>query len=172
MKRYRVFFLLLFALLFIINVQATFGQKLPENVTRVLDQNHTGWKLVSSESPCEEKSILKGDFDGNNKTDYVVRIHKKGREVGVYKRTDVHVLIFLADEKKDYKVQTIPEVIDLDSSFFTVVKKGQPIVKAKGGNMKFETDTLLQEMCKPDRMSFYVFVFKNGKFEGKTTVFN
>ncbi len=78
MKLSRISFLLLFVLV----QYSIFGQTLPPKVKTELDKNYSGWKqsAVAGDADCSadiRDFVVVGDFDGNGKRDYVVRITHK-----------------------------------------------------------------------------------------------
>lgn len=58
------------------------GQALPPKIRNYLNENYSGWKLTSVATDCYsdfERAVVTGDFDGDRKRDYVVKITRGHR---------------------------------------------------------------------------------------------
>ncbi|HEV7700463.1 MAG TPA: hypothetical protein VGO43_09580 [Pyrinomonadaceae bacterium] len=131
------------------------AQKLPAKITAFVKNHYTNWKAAAP--TCDERNwILRGDFDGDGKQDYLLRF-LSGKSAK--KLTELNLLAFL-----NYSPNYIPANIDdfnYDSrarrSSFKVLKKGETI-----GGTKLENDSVMHYVCETDDAA--VFMMKDGKW--------
>lgn len=151
-------FLFSFLMLFFANV--IYSQTLPTKIKSYLDSNYKGWKIPKMSGNCGDlKSIATGDFDGNGKTDYVLKIStsKKG-----------FMLAFI-NQNNDFKPFLLHkfELSEIKDVGVLIYKKGEKYSLGEPGeeNAKYITlknDAPYDGVCESD--SGGIHVYKNGKF--------
>lgn len=63
-------------LIFIFCTKTAIAERLPSDVVDLLDRDFSGWKLYSLADHCrleESKSLVKGDFNGDEISDYAIK---------------------------------------------------------------------------------------------------
>ncbi len=134
---------------------AASGQKLPAKITGFVKEHYPNWK--SAAPTCDQRNwILRGDFDGDGKQDYLLRF-RSGKSA---KATELNLLAFL-----NYSPNYIPANIQdfkyderARRSSFKVLKKGETI-----GGTKLKTDSVMHYVCETDDAG--VFTMKDGKWQ-------
>ena len=112
---------------------------LPGSVRSMLDAKYPGWQpsqvgadvqaFVRERSSVASANIIKGDFDGNGRTDYAVLLeYPSGPQVGAINW--LQLVAFLA-EKKSFKLIVLNDPIPSEPQFYiTLQRKG-----ARGYNL-------------------------------------
>ena len=142
----------LLGLILIFASMGSFGQKLPNLVTRYLDQDFSRWKFAGQCSGEKHNAVISGDFDGNKKRDYVVKFVRgnKGFMMAFlnngrrYKAFYLH--FFTADEA--------------NFSYLTLFKKGEQYEPAGTPKLKFDSPADFQ--CESDIGGVHAYI--GGKF--------
>lgn len=130
---------------------------LPAVITSYLDQNHAGWKLVEGDPVCKSHAVVKGDLDGNGKTDYAVMFKT---------RKDGYITAFLANGAT-YKPVAVHQGYVGDGGFLVLAKKGEPYAEIisedgeRGPTRKLKTDALASGGCESSET---LYIYANGKF--------
>jgi hypothetical protein len=133
----------------------TNAQKLPAKITTFVNEHYPKWRAAAP--TCDQRNwILRGDFDGDGKQDYVLRL-RSGKSA---RSTKINLLAFL-----NYSPNFIPANIqdfDYDErmrrSSFKVLKKGETI-----GQTTLETDSVMHYVCETDDAG--IFTMKAGKWQ-------
>lgn len=134
--------------------QKSTAPKLPAKITAFVNEHYPNWKAAAP--TCDQRSwILRGDFDGDGKQDYLLRL-RSGKST---RSTKLNLLAFL-----NYSPNYIPANIqdfDYDErmrrSSFKVLKKGETI-----GQTTLETDSVMHYVCETDDAG--IFTMKDGKW--------
>ena len=142
-------------LLFSCATIVTNAQKLPAKITSFVKQHYPNWKAAAP--TCDQRNwILRGDFDGDGKQDYLLRL-RSGKSA---RSTKINLLAFL-----NYSPNFIPANIQdfayderMRRSSFKVLKKGETI-----GGTKLETDSVMHYVCETDDAG--IFTMRDGKWQ-------
>lgn len=135
---------------------------LPAAISSYLDQQHAGWKLVEGDPVCHSRSVVKGDLDGNGKTDYTVMFKTK---------KDGYIIAFLANGAS-YKPVIAHQGYVSDGGFLVLAKKGEPYAEIisedgeRGPTRKLKTDALASGGCESSET---LYIYTNGKFSQVAT---
>ncbi len=138
------------------------AQTVPAKVTALLNKSHKGWKPAPGF--CEGKKwSLTGDFDGNGRKDYLVRI-KTGTSA---KTMTLDLIAFRASADGSYKSESVLSdefTGEMLRSSFALVKKGTtvPLGEGEGGSIILKTDAVTQFICETDANK--TMVYENGKW--------
>lgn len=166
MKKYILFGLvtLIFPLMSINAQKIT----LPAACAKILDKEFKGWKMAEVNKAAADwikrskkpfaPNLIKGDFDGNGKTDYAVMIQRENNA-----QPAISTVVFL-HSAKGYKM------FDLEGG------DGDYIVLEKKGTRAFDHDKNKGFAHKYDAVSVGIwekaatsYIWKNGKFNGVIT---
>lgn len=138
------------------------AQTVPTKVTKSLNKFYKGWK--PARGFCEAKKwALTGDFDGNGRKDYLVRI--KSKEPG--KPTTLELIAFLSFDDGSYQPEGIlsdPLRGEMQRSSFSVIKKGTKIQLGEGEGevITLKTDAASQYICETDAVK--TLIYEKGKW--------
>ncbi len=147
----------LFVCLLLLATSAT-GQALPSSLERFLDRNYSGWKLAGEcyETPSENKSVLRGDFDGNGKNDYAVKFVKGNKGF---------LMAFLANGKqwKPFYLHIWKDADDARLSDLMLFNRGDQYELGES-NFRLKFDAPADFRCESDVGGIHVY--RNGRFIG------
>ena len=136
------------------------AQTVPAKVTALLNEAIKGWKPAPGF--CDGKKwVLTGDFDGNGRTDYLVRI-KNGKSA---KTMMLDVIAFLSLDDGSYQREGVlgdSFTGEMLRSSFSVIKKGTKIQLGEGEGeiITLKTDAASQYICETDAVK--TLVYENG----------
>jgi hypothetical protein len=147
----------------LLSVWVSNAQTIPASITNQLNTSYKGWTKVPGF--CEGKKwALTGDFNGDKKTDYVVRF-KVGK-----KSSWLFLFAFINKGGKYTPVKITEDDYSDDflRSAFSIIKKGIIVSlgqgeEATGPSIKLKTDSVTQYICETDAAK--TFVFNNGEFK-------
>lgn len=155
-----------FALLLImgasVHAETSATKTLPAPIQNYLDKSHTGWKLVEGDPACQSRSVVKGDLDGNGKTDFAVMFKT---------RKDGYIIAFLANGS-GYKPVVAHQGYVSDGGFLVLAKKGEPYAEIisedgeRAPTRKLKTDALASGGCESSET---LYIYANGKFSQVAT---
>jgi hypothetical protein len=154
MKKLTTIFILIF-----IFVNAAHSQTLPAKIRSYLNKNYSGWKIAPTPNYCGDgKSVITGDFDGNAKRDYAIKI-LRGRKG--------YIIAFL-ESKNNYKAFLFHSlsVEETKNTALITYRKGEKYYTELGEEdsaMTFKTDAPYDGPCESDAGGIHLF--RNGKFE-------
>ena len=163
MKLSRILFLFSsFVLLFVVASQTTSAQTLPTKVSGYLDKSYSGWKLSAVTDGCGSdfsNSKVSGDFNGDKKTDYVVKFLKgrKGYIIAfVSSGAGYKPIILESGTTKEIKNQGL-----------AIAKKGETYGEIINDNFdranrRLQNDAPVGGTCEA---STYFYIYKNGAFK-------
>ena len=146
------------------------AQVLPAKIKKYLDNNYTSdetgpWKQAPG--ACSgNKSILIGDFNGDGRTDYLVRIL-----TGKFTRNKSLHLIAFINKNSDYTPDPFFEDEyneDAQNSATLIIKKGTyvnsgPNEDSDAPSFPLKTDAVAQYICETDQSVTYAY--KDGEFK-------
>lgn len=141
LQTYSRFSLLLMGLLFVSSSEA---YALPAKVKSYLDQNYSGWKFSTLAETCtsgKSPAEISGDFDGNGKIDYAVKI-KRGNKG--------YVIAFLS-KGANYTPYVLENksAIDIDDTALELIEGKIHVTNCES--------------------SSYFYIYRNGRFRTKFT---
>lgn len=131
-------------------------QALPAKVTGFLNHFYTGWRQAPG--VCENKKwVLTGDFDGDGKRDYLVRV-----KTGKTSKVRLNLIAFFGGDGGNYAAKQIlddPFKGDLLRSAFSVIKKGTKIHvgEGKGPVITLRNDAASQYVCQTDAVKTMIY---------------
>lgn len=160
----------LFLLTFFLLISSSDAQSLPAKIKKFLDDYYTSpesgaWKQAPG--ACDgRKWLLTGDFNGDGRTDYLVRF-----TTGKTARTKSLHLIGFINTKGDYTPDPFFEDEysgDLLRSASSIIKKGTTVSlglgsEGEGPSTQLKTDAVTQYICETD--ASLTFTYKNGEFK-------
>lgn len=135
------------------------ARTLPVKIKSYLDKNYAGWKISPTPSYCGEgKSVISGDFNGDRKTDYAVKIFKGKKG---------YVIAFMA-RKNNYMPFLFHSMTAAETKNTALIlyRKGEKYYTELGEEssaMTLKTDAPYDSPCESDAGG--VHLFRNGKFE-------
>jgi hypothetical protein len=133
-------------------------QLLPSKVKAHVDRILPGWKFLTSPNSCEQdirRTVLYGDFNGDGKRDYVIKIvhNNNGRLIALISQKDIYKLTDIIRESAS-------EVKDIG---FTIGNKGTRVIN-QNRIVRLQNDIVLAESC-ATRLKAKYWVYRNGGFE-------
>lgn len=145
------------------------AQTVPVKIKSFLDEYYTTASGAWQQAPgfCDAKKwALIGDFNGDGRLDYVVRI-KTRAEAGI---VNLNLIAFL---KEGTEYDAVPFMIvqnkeDFLQSSFSVIKKGTTVdqglgAEGEGPMVKLKADAITSYICETDASRTYIY--SDGKFE-------
>lgn len=148
----------------LLSVWAINAQTIPPDATSFLNSFYKkAWKPAPG--ACENRKwFLTGDFDGDGRQDYLVRV-KTGTTA---KSMRLRMVVFINADGRLYRAQQIlddPFKGELMRSSFAVLKKGTKIQLGEGDGptITLENDAASQYICQTDAIK--TLVYKNGKWK-------
>lgn len=153
----------LFALVIVVaNIQLTFAQTLPVNVKSFLNKNYAGWKQsATNDTDCYadfRKLVVIGDFDGNGKRDYAVRMTHNRRGY----------LMALLGQNADYRAHVLLSVsaTELKGYGMSLAKKGSKYSIGDPYEGDNRTARLPNDapVIGPCGSHAYPYIYRNGRF--------
>lgn len=150
---------LLLFLSFGLGVQA---QTLPVRIKTYLNKSYKGWKLAPAPTCSDEyrKSFLKGDFDGDGKTDYAVKftVRRKGYMVAFLERKSGYRNYILHSTTASGIRQTALGIFAKGREW-SLGDFDDPNAKT----ITLENDAVFDGPCESDDTGIHVY--KNGRFQ-------
>ena len=138
------------------------AQTVLAKVTDFLNHSYPGWKQAPG--ACDSRKwVLTGDFDGDGRRDYLVRV-KTGKTA---KTMRLNLIAFFGSEDGKYPVKQILDdalTNDMLRSSFSVIKKGTRIQLGEGEGLTvaLKHDAASQYICQTDAIK--TMVFESGKW--------
>jgi hypothetical protein len=138
------------------------AQTLPAKIKTYLNKSYKGWKLAPASSSCSDeyrKSFVAGDFDGDRKTDYVVKftVRRKG-----------YMVAFL-ERRSGYRNYTLfsMKASGIRETALGIFAKGRKwstgdFDDRNAETITLENDAVFEGPCESDDTGIYVY--KNGRF--------
>lgn len=140
-------------------VNITQAQTLPAKIKTYLNKNYSGWKISPTPNYCGDgKSVITGDFDGDGKRDYTVKITKgrKGYIVAfLERRNNYQSFLFHSLSAEETK-----------NTALITYRKGEKYYTELGEEdsaMTLKTDAPYDSPCESDAGGIHLY--RNGKFE-------
>lgn len=115
--------LLLIGLFFAVCAEAANAQTLPSGIQSHLNRNYPGWTLSSVADDCFsrfKRAVVVGDFDGDRRRDYVVKIVQGQR--GYF--------IALLSRKKDYEAHVLESmsIAEVQRTGLNISRRGEKYI--------------------------------------------
>lgn len=132
---------------------------LPSGIRSYLNTNYSGWRLVSAATNCSpeyNQAVVKGDFDGDKKPDYAVKITRgrKGYFLALLERDAsyaAHVLL----NTSAYQIKTFG---------MTISRKGERYSIGDYDNRRYGRLPNDAPVIGPCESEACPMVYRNGKF--------
>lgn len=148
--------------IFLLIPSLNYAQVLPGHVKTFLNKNYSGWKQSpTNDSDCYadfRKLVVIGDFDGNGKIDYAVRMTHNRRGY----------LMALLGQDASYKAHILLSVsaTELKSYGMSVAKKGSKYAIGDPYEGDNRTARLLNDapVIGPCGSHAYPYIYRNGRF--------
>jgi len=132
---------------------------LPSKLKAQIDRNYPGWQYLTPLKGCAsdvKRSVLIGDFNGDGRKDYVIKIefNSNGALVGfISTREGYHQSVIVRESARVVK--------DIG---FTIGHKGTRVINGQSKSVFLKNDIVLAEPCAARGNANY-WVYRNGGFE-------
>ncbi len=152
-----------FLSILLLSVWVSNAQTIPASITNQLNTSYKGWIKVPGF--CEGKKwALPADFNGDKKTDYVIRF-KVGKKSP---RLFLFAFINKGGKYMPVKIAEDDYSDDFLRSAFSTIKKGTTVSlgqgeEGTGPSIKLKTDAVMQYICETDAGKTYIY--DNGEFK-------